>query len=234
MAKVEPFETFSDVYDAWFVRNADKHALELAALKCFLPVDRKNQIGLEIGVGSGQFAAPLHVPIGLEPAAAMAKKAVRRGITVVRGCAEHVPFFDSVIDYVILVTTICFVDDIHQTFAEVYRILKPAGRIIVGFVDKHSSLGRRYRQYKHESRFYRSATFFTAQEVLNELRRAGFANLTSKQTLFPKRATNPTCGLKQKQAIQTITDGFGQGAFVVLTGTKSRTPFRTNAKILKT
>ena len=86
MAKVEPFEIHSDAYDRWFLRNAEKYALELEALKQ-LVAPGGVRCGLEVGVGSGKLAVPLGFATGVEPAAAMVHKAAARGITVVRGVA---------------------------------------------------------------------------------------------------------------------------------------------------
>lgn len=58
MAKITPFEKFSEEYDEWFVRNKDKYEAELRALSYFIP---PNGNGLEVGVGSGKFAGPLGI-----------------------------------------------------------------------------------------------------------------------------------------------------------------------------
>ncbi len=98
--------------------------------------------GLEVGVGSGKFAVPLGIKIGVEPAEKMAVKAEKQGIRVFRDVAEELPFSDSEFDFVLMVTTICFVEDILKSFREAFRVLKPRGCIIVGFVDKESELGK--------------------------------------------------------------------------------------------
>ncbi|NOR69002.1 MAG: hypothetical protein GQ532_04800 [Methylomarinum sp.] len=49
MAKINPFEKFSEEYDEWFEKNTDKYTAELHALEYFIPA---NTNGLEIGVGS--------------------------------------------------------------------------------------------------------------------------------------------------------------------------------------
>lgn len=46
MAKVAPFEDFSEEYDDWFVKHDDKYEAELCALRCFISTDGK---GLEVG-----------------------------------------------------------------------------------------------------------------------------------------------------------------------------------------
>jgi len=62
--------------------------------------------GLEVGVGSGKFAVPLDIKIGVEPSDNIALKAERRGIRVFQQVTEELPFPDSKSDLVLMVTTI--------------------------------------------------------------------------------------------------------------------------------
>jgi len=73
----------------------------------------------------------------------------KHGIKVYEGVAERLPLGDKTFDFVLFVTTICFVDDLTKSFQEAHRVLKTDGFIIVGFVDKESELGIRY-QLKRE------------------------------------------------------------------------------------
>ena len=136
---VEPFEQYADEYDAWFERNPAAYRTELRAIKAALPASGS---GLEIGVGTGRFAAPLGVRAGIDPSPAMAAIARTRGIEVTIGRAELLPFAAEEFDYALMVTTICFVDDLGAAFREAARVLKPGGRLIVGFIDRESPLGR--------------------------------------------------------------------------------------------
>lgn len=207
MAKIKPFEEHSDKYDEWFDKNQDAYNAELETVSQVMPPLPSK--GLEVGVGSGKFAGPLGIGIGVEPAENMAVKAERLGIRVFRGVAEKLPFPDSEFDFVLMVTTICFVDDVLQSFKEALRVLKPEGSLIVGFVDRESELGKTYFDSRQSSTFYKEATFFSAPEVSKYLTDAGFENLIFKQTLIPGGP----------QGI--IQNGFGKGAFVVAKGVKS-------------
>lgn len=205
MVKIAPFEKFSEEYDEWFDSNKDKYAAELRALSCFIPA---NANGLEVGVGSGKFAAPLGVKTGVEPAQNMAKKAEKQGIHVLSGVAEDLPIADNTFDFVLMVTTICFVDDLKKSFMEAFRVLNKEGFIVLGFIDKDSELGKVYRANKDKSHFYNIAEFFSTEEVLDCLNEAGFGNFEIKQTIFPGNDT------------QHIENGFGTGSFVVIKGLK--------------
>ncbi len=48
--------------------------------------------GVEIGVSTGRFAEPLGIEIGVEPSKRMRETAKKRGIQVVGGIPEKVPF----------------------------------------------------------------------------------------------------------------------------------------------
>lgn len=205
MAKIEPFESFSEEYDKWFVQNKEIYELELCAIRYFIPAEGN---GLEVGVGSGKFAGPLGIRTGIEPSDKMADKARDLGIQVFKGVAEDLPFSSSCFDFILMVTTICFVDDINKTFQEAFRVLKNDGFIVIGFVDKESELGREYMRNKEKSHFYKIAVFFSTQEVLACLSNAGFEDFKIKQTIFPGNEN------------QTVENGFGKGSFVVIKALK--------------
>jgi len=207
MAKIAPFEGFSEEYDEWFVKNNDKYQAELRALECFIPTTGN---GLEVGIGSGQFAAPLGIKTGVEPSQKMADKARKQGIHVLSGIAEDLPILNNSFDFALMVTTICFVDDLKKSFQEVFRVLKADGMIVIGFIDKNSELGKVYKANKDKSRFYNMAEFFSTEEVLACLSQAGFGAFETRQTIFPENNT------------QHIENGFGTGSFVVIKGVKDQ------------
>jgi len=206
MPKIDPFEKHSDKYDAWFDENYEAYQTELEVIRCLLP--SPDAEGLEVAVGSGKFAAPLGIRVGVEPSTRMAERAEQQGIHVHRNVAEDLPFGDNEFEFVLMVTTICFVDDILRSFREAWRVLKPKGCIIVGFVDRESELGRHYMAIRDTNVFYRDATFFSASEVLRHLTEAGFGDFTLKQALIPEEPAG------------RIQDGSGRGAFVGIKGVK--------------
>ena len=85
MPRVESFEKNVDRYEAWFDRNRAAYESELEALRALHP---ERGEGLEVGVGTGRFAAPLGVRVGIDPAKAMGKIAMERGIEVRYGVGE--------------------------------------------------------------------------------------------------------------------------------------------------
>ncbi len=199
------FETWHHQYDRWFVNHEAAYFSELLAVRAMLP---HVGMGLEIGVGTGRFAAPLGVRVGLDPAREMLKYAVRRGVVAVQGMAEDLPFRDDLFDYIFMVTTLCFVDDAQAMLAEIRRVLKEMGHLVIGFIDRNSNIGQYYQCHKEESVFYREARFYSAEEVKGLLYDAGFSEPRWCQTLFK--------GLDERQEIEPLCPGYGRGAFVVV------------------
>ena len=209
---IEPFEENCAEYDRWFDENRFIYLSELEALRHFIRVGERGEKGVEIGVGTGRFAAPLGIGVGIDPSWRMGEVARERGISFLGGVAESLPFRGEEFDFVLMMVTICFVDDVKRAFDEVYRVLKVNGSLIVGFIDKYSFLGRTYIHKKEKSKFYRYARFYSVDEVMAGLRYTGFHNFKMIQTIFG--------GLEDITTVQSFRDGHGDGSFVVLQALK--------------
>jgi ubiquinone/menaquinone biosynthesis C-methylase UbiE len=205
MAKTKPFEVHSDRYEKWFVKNKFAYLSELTAIKMQLPKTGK---GLEIGVGTGLFAEPLGIKIGIEPATSMGIIAQKRGIKVIEAVAEALPFGDVIFDFALMVTTICFLDDVTVALNEAYRVIKPDGQLILGFVEKNSPLGKIYMKFQKDSLFYNMATFYSVDEVVSLLLKGRFSNFSFSQTIFQD--------LKDIACVEGVKDGYGDGSFIVI------------------
>ncbi len=64
MSKVNCFEKNLDQYEKWFEQNRFAYELELEAIKMFIP---REEVGLEVGEGTGRFADPLGIKVGVDP-----------------------------------------------------------------------------------------------------------------------------------------------------------------------
>ncbi len=209
MPKTGPFDEYTDDYDDWYDQNELAYQSELAAIRQALPPFEK---AVEIGVGTGRFAAELGVTQGVEPSPNMAAIAKGRGVKVIEGIAEKLPFEDNCFDLALMVTVICFLDDVAKAFSEAYRILKPGGHILVGCIDLNSPLGKVYNEHKAKSPFFRVANFHSAEAISSLLNEAGFENLEFQQTIFndPSKLTE----------VEKSKAGYGEGLFVVVKGRK--------------
>jgi SAM-dependent methyltransferase len=209
---IDVFEESAHEYDDWFSRHEIAYRSELAAVRSLLPIGR----GLEIGVGTGRFAAPLRIEVGVEPAQAMAKFARNRGIQVIRGYAKALPVAAASFDFVLMVTILCFLQNPLQALIEATRVLKPQGRLIIGLIDPDSPLGRSYEANKEKSRFYRQAIFHRIRQVLQWLEELGYPEPEIRQTIF--------AALLNTGTLEPVRTGYGAGAFVVIAGQKPALP----------
>ena len=204
MPVTEPFDRHRDAYEAWFHRFGPAYESELAAVRTLLP----QGLICEVGVGTGRFAAPLGITLGIDPSLVMLELARERGIQVARASAEALPFPPQSLDAILMVTTVCFLEDPHRAFLEARQALTPQGSLVLGFVDLASPLGQAYEKRRASSRFYGPARFWSTRELKQALQHAGFQVSEVVQTLF-----GPIDAMEQPDPVQP---GHGRGAFVAL------------------
>ncbi|MDA9089438.1 class I SAM-dependent methyltransferase [Maribacter arcticus] len=211
MSHTKIFDQNVEAYEQWYEDYPQVFESELLALKEQFQKLPENLHGIEVGLGTGRFSVPLGIKEGIEPAKEMAALAVKRGISVVDGYAEHLPFGDLKFDFVLFVT-VCHLDNVKYAFAEAYRVLKPKGAILIGFLDKDRSVAKQYIENRHRSTFFTNANFFTVSRTQTLLKDVGFKNLEYNQTLFGD--------LDEIKEVQMPKEGFGEGSFVVVKATK--------------
>jgi len=208
-AKSHSFDAHHARYDAWFTHHEAAYHSELLAVRALLPWQG---LGLEIGVGTGRFAAPLGVDVGVDPSLSMLSYAAKRGTLAIQAIGEALPFKNAAFDFALAVTTICFVTDAKRMLTEARRVLKPGAPVVIGFVDRDSNLGKVYLDHQAKNVFYREATFYSAPEVNNLLKEVGFDHLTWVQTL--------STPLDRIREIEALRRGYGNGGFVVVSATR--------------
>jgi SAM-dependent methyltransferase len=207
---VTVFEEHAREYDEWFDAHAPVYQAELAALKRFVPT---MGLSIEVGIGTGRFALPLGIKSGIDPSRHMLQFARERGLRVCQAFGERLPFRDDQFDLVLLVTVICFVDDVPTLLRELNRVLKQGGLLVIGFINRNSELGRLYASRKEASAFYRDARFYPVEEVADWVQEAGFRSLRFCETLL---GDPEELGARSLE----VRDGYGNGAFVVLNARK--------------
>lgn len=213
MSVITVFEQQAQEYDEWFDAHQPVYQAEIAALQKFVTT---TGLGIEVGVGTGRFAVPLGIRFGIDPSRRMLNIARQHCLRVCQAMGERLPFRDEPFDLVLLVTVICFVDDVPTLLGELSRVLKPGGDLVIGFLNRNSNSGRIYESQKEASAFYREARFYSAEEVADWGRSAGFGSLRFSHTLF---CHSGNCSPRDLE----IRDGYGEGAFVVLDAIKTTT-----------
>jgi ubiquinone/menaquinone biosynthesis C-methylase UbiE len=212
MFEINPYQNNVKRYDKWFEDNRWVYDAELRAVSSLLVP--ANQRGIEVSVGTGRFAVPLGIEIGIEPSGSMSGIASERGVKVIGGVAENLPFKDSVFEVVLIVTVICFVNDIYKTFEESFRVLSKGGYLVIGMIDCNSPLGQKYLKHKNDSLFYKQAKFCSVDEILKIMRQTGFDDFDFQQTVFEE--------ISEVTENEIVSNGYGEGLFAVIRGKKKR------------
>ncbi len=192
MSVAELFERHAARYDAWYdgPAGAAVFSSEVACLRPLLA-------GLagpwaEIGVGGGRFAAALGAEVGLDPAAAPLALARARGIHVIRGVGERLPFRPGVFGAVLVVVTVCFAADPAALLAEARRVIRDDGAVVLGEVFAESAWGRFYQRKGAAGHpFYSAARFLTRQQALAMVTAAGLQVQAARSTLCQPPTGSP-------------------------------------------
>ncbi len=182
---MDVFEKETARYDRWFDSTQGRSIFvhETACIRELIGGAEGRWI--EVGVGTGRFAEVLGIREGIDPSPAMLSYAVRRGIQVVIGRGENLPYVNGAFDGVLLVVTICFVMDPAGVFRECRRILKENGCLIVGFVPAESAWGKFYAEKGRKGHvFYSSAKFYTYSEIKHMAEATGFSLAGARSCLF--------------------------------------------------
>jgi SAM-dependent methyltransferase len=203
-----PFDRYWREYDQWYDDHESAYKAELQAVQDLLPLG----IGLEIGVGTGRFAAPFQVKFGLDPSLNMLLLAKKRGIICIQGKGEDLPFKNGSFHFISIMVTICFLDDVHKVIHESKRTLKQGGYLIIGMINRNSRIGLQYDKAKRTSPFYQHARFLSPEQILHIENKAGFQHIDSRQTLFQT--------LDKSRKDETLKIGYNRGGFVVLKAQK--------------
>jgi len=204
LSEANPFEIHAVEYDTWF--DAFPHLVESEALALIELLPPPGD-WLEVGIGSGRFAERLGIRVGVEPAEGMADLARRRGLRVLSGVAESLPFPEASFDAVFLITALCFVQDMDAALGEAARVLRPGGYAILAFIPRDSAFGALYSE--RPDRFFRSATLRTSEAVSDAVETAGLYVERVIQTLTGEPET-------AGEQVEPPSEGCERGSFVVV------------------
>jgi len=189
----DEIRVFNEFYlrcDVWCLNNLNISLSEKLCIEILAPYGAV----LDIGVGAGFITAGLSkTMIGLDPAENPLRIASERGFLPVNGYGDELPFRDKAFDTVLIIVTLCFVDNTLALLLEAYRVCRKGGKLIACIVPRNSVLGKYYsfRKLRGESIFYEYAKFYTIAEVEEMIRYAGFQVKRYSSTLTYDPLTPP-------------------------------------------
>ncbi len=187
MNNKDVFDSLADRYDAWYDSEDGRPLYESELLSLKSLIEDVSSPMLEIGVGTGRFAMRFPDVFGVDPSVKALEMAEKRGIKTVQATGEKLPFKDKIFRYVLIIVTLCFVDNPLAVLREAERVLRPDGSIIIGLVPKDSPWGLFYEEKKKEGHpFYRNAKFYTLKDTENLLKAAGLKISRVSSTLLQR------------------------------------------------
>jgi ubiquinone/menaquinone biosynthesis C-methylase UbiE len=200
------FDKLTNQYDAWYDSEEGRPLYE-SELRCLRPlVEASPKPILEIGVGTGRFA--MHFPdvTGIDPSLNALRIAGKRGVKTLHGYGEDLPFKDETFGCILIIVTVCFVENPLDVLREAKRVVKKDGSIIIGFVPKDSPWGIFYEEKKSAGHpFYRNARFYTMKDVEDMLQAAGLKISRIRSTLLQR----PDESLRVEEPLEGNISGAG-------------------------
>lgn len=132
-------------YEAWYHTPRGRWIgdREFILLQSLLRT-RKGGSLLDVGCGTGHFSrrfARLGLSVtGIDPDPAVLRFARTQGSDVhyMQGNAQELPFSDNAFDYMIAVTSLCFIDEPLLVLQEMWRVTRHT--LVLGLLNRHSLL----------------------------------------------------------------------------------------------
>jgi ubiquinone/menaquinone biosynthesis C-methylase UbiE len=116
---------------------SDPELLRIRAQSVAAARGRVIEIGFGTGLNVSFYPDAVKELVAVEPNAGMVERgrdrieAARFPVTVVQADAEHLPFEDASFDTAVSVLTLCSVSDPARALAELHRVLRPDGRLLL-------------------------------------------------------------------------------------------------------
>ncbi len=135
---------YYDDFSGWYERERGRgyHALlDELEMDIVSPFARGGRV-LEVGCGTGlileRLARVAEEAWGLDLSPGMLQKAHQRGLNVVLGSVTDIPFADDSFDLVCSFKVLAHVPDIGHALAEVARVTRPGGHMVLEFYNPWS------------------------------------------------------------------------------------------------
>jgi ubiquinone biosynthesis O-methyltransferase len=197
-----------------------------------LIADPKDRDLLDVGCGDGTLAISLSdcgaKVVGVDPSQAMVEAATEQAasanadVSFHLARAERLPFKPDQFDLVLAKTILCFVDDATRVFAEMTRVLRPGGRLVIGELGKWSLWAvQRYIRSRYGSSLWRRAHFWTAFELRSLAENSGLKVTDVRGAIYYPRsrlAARLLCRFDCKLGHSTTVGA----AFIAVSATKPK------------
>ena len=228
------FSSLAPTYDDWYKTPLGSLCDKLEKDAVFSLADvKEGELVLDVSCGTGNYSLELKRRgarvIGLDISSEMLsiakKKAEREGLKIdfIRADAAMPPFKNYSFDLITSILILEFSDSPDKMIEEWINLLKPDGRMVVGFLNKYSlwALKRRLKSIFKES-IWTKARFYSANEMQKLLADAGLKSIESREVIYFPPVENKLF-LKALILIERFGKRFlsGLGAFIAVKGEKS-------------
>ncbi|WP_258084294.1 class I SAM-dependent methyltransferase [Thermococcus thermotolerans] len=185
----EYFDRIAGRYDDWYRTKTGTYVDRIEKWLVFSMLQSKSGKALDLGCGTGNYTLELKKRgfdvIGLDASEGMLEVARSKGLNCIKGDAYSLPFPDESFDLVLSVTMFEFIYEPERVVAEISRVLKPGGEVLIATMNGRSAwfVFKRLKSVFVETA-YRYARFYTPGELEDLLRDAGFADVRSGGVIF--------------------------------------------------
>ena len=192
-ASERAFDLVAPFYDSWFETPLGRVVDELEKdLLYRLARPKAGERALDVGTGTGHFAFDLAAKglqvVGVDISRPMLASARAKGpaVRLVLADAAELPLADDSFDLTLAVTTLEFVARPDEALAEMWRVTRPGGRLVVGVLNALSpwAWARRLEARRRETPFSH-ARFYRPGEFVRALRRFGEVRWSSSVFIAP-------------------------------------------------
>lgn len=172
---LDAIRTYYDDFSQTYERGRDRgyHALvDDIETSAVLPLARGRDV-LEVGCGTGlilsRVAGEARRAVGVDLSPAMLEVARSRGLDVVEGDACALPFPNEAFDVVYAFKVLAHVVDPERAVAEMFRVARPRGHVLVEFYNRRSLrfVARRLGGARRVGRFHRENDIPTRWETVD-------------------------------------------------------------------
>lgn len=217
------FDNLAETYDRWFATGLGKQVLRHETeLVLALAAPRPGEQVLDVGVGTGIFALELMRRgaeiTGIDVSGRMLEIARAKGLNnVALGDAAALAYPDQTFDLVISITALEFIQEYDRAIAEMVRVCRKGGRVVVGTLGSGSPWAwkRKRAARKDPHSVFTRARFYSFRELKRMSERFGYPSVI-RGAVFTPPFDHPLCrwmGRRIEKVCQVLVPCWG--AFLI-------------------